>query len=275
MKQVVVALAVLMLAVNLICGSEKPPESTLQMIPASPEEEPNECLVGFDPSANKVVPPFSFKIEPLELNGRLLVPAREVANRIGASIYQIDGKYFIEKDNIRFKMPDNLIKVGDIALIPLILLRDLLKLKIDYDKERTYLGIGDFYWKLGTQKRIIIDKARQRLYCFEGVVGVFDTHTVTARKGYITPVGIYQITHKIPGWHKVRGKKWSGMMYYPLYFNGPGDYAIHGSTSMPSRPASHGCCRLSVKHKKGRKSPSVFVYDWAPIGTTVYIVENP
>jgi len=36
-----------------------------------------------------------------------------------------------------------------------------------------------------------------------------------------------------------------GSLYRPQYFNG--GIAIHGYTSVPSTPASHGCCRVSLR----------------------------
>jgi lipoprotein-anchoring transpeptidase ErfK/SrfK len=53
-----------------------------------------------------------------------------------------------------------------------------------------------------------------------------------------TPRGRFQIQHKIDG---VRHAS-LGDLYYPSYFYG--GVAIHGSLSIPSFPASHGCVRI-------------------------------
>ncbi|HYN28935.1 MAG TPA: L,D-transpeptidase family protein [Dermatophilaceae bacterium] len=56
-----------------------------------------------------------------------------------------------------------------------------------------------------------------------------------------TPTGRFRIYRRISsGWHRAP----LGMLYRPVYFTG--GYAIHGSTSIPPYPASHGCCRLST-----------------------------
>ena len=56
----------------------------------------------------------------------------------------------------------------------------------------------------------------------------------------ITPPGRFNIQRKIAGWHKSA----LGMMHYPSYlFLG---LAIHGSQSIPSKPASHGCVRVPM-----------------------------
>jgi lipoprotein-anchoring transpeptidase ErfK/SrfK len=53
-----------------------------------------------------------------------------------------------------------------------------------------------------------------------------------------TPRGDYKITRQIAG---VRHAP-LGDLYYPNYFLG--GWAIHGSTSIPFLPASHGCVRI-------------------------------
>src|SRR4051812_19210109 len=55
----------------------------------------------------------------------------------------------------------------------------------------------------------------------------------------ITPTGDYTILRRISGFHKAP----LGVLYQPLFFHG--GYAIHGSSSVPGYPASHGCVRTS------------------------------
>jgi Putative peptidoglycan binding domain/L,D-transpeptidase catalytic domain len=56
----------------------------------------------------------------------------------------------------------------------------------------------------------------------------------------ITHPGRYRIFNKIPGWKKSP----LGLMYYPTYFMW--GTAIHGYSSVPVRPASHGCIRIPM-----------------------------
>jgi hypothetical protein len=44
----------------------------------------------------------------------------------------------------------------------------------------------------------------------------------------------------VNAWHKSP----LGYLYRPQYFNG--GIAVHGYTSVPSTPASHGCVRVSL-----------------------------
>jgi N-acetylmuramoyl-L-alanine amidase len=55
-----------------------------------------------------------------------------------------------------------------------------------------------------------------------------------------TPTGNFTITRRIDGWRQSP----LGLMWRPNYFwRG---YAVHGSTSVPAYPASHGCVRVTV-----------------------------
>jgi len=55
-----------------------------------------------------------------------------------------------------------------------------------------------------------------------------------------TPTGRFKVLRKINGWRLSS----LGLLYYPSYiFNG---IAIHGSASIPARPASHGCIRVPM-----------------------------
>lgn len=102
------------------------------------------------------------------------------------------------------------------------------------------------------------------------VTAVVPTSTGTNKlftdQGYtrraVTPNGQFQIYFKRPGWRKSP----LGMLYRPAYFNG--GIALHGSKSVPTSPASHGCVRV----------PMAFA-DWfadnAPIGMVVYVYGGP
>ena len=78
-------------------------------------------------------------------------------------------------------------------------------------------------------------------------------HTAT------TPSGTFKVSRQIDGWrHAELGDLWR-----PKYFNG--GIAIHGSTSVPPVPASHGCCRVSITAMNHIWSTEV------PLGATVLV----
>ena len=55
-----------------------------------------------------------------------------------------------------------------------------------------------------------------------------------------TPTGTFKVLRKIKGWRLSS----LGLLYYPSYIvNG---IAVHGSLSIPTRPASHGCIRVPM-----------------------------
>lgn len=55
-----------------------------------------------------------------------------------------------------------------------------------------------------------------------------------------TPTGTFKVLRKIDGWRLSS----LGLLYYPSYIlNG---IAIHGSFSIPTQPASHGCIRIPM-----------------------------
>ncbi|HEX7747057.1 MAG TPA: L,D-transpeptidase family protein [Micromonosporaceae bacterium] len=55
-----------------------------------------------------------------------------------------------------------------------------------------------------------------------------------------TPTGTFSILRRIDGWRQSP----LGLMWRPNYFYG--GYALHGSTSVPTYAASHGCVRVTV-----------------------------
>lgn len=116
-----------------------------------------------------------------------------------------------------------------------------------------------------------VDKRRQLLMVVDGgkVSRVLNTSTgnnqwYTTDSGgralAVTPVGRFRIGRQITGWHRAP----LGMLYSPKFFIR--GYAIHGSTSIPGYPASHGCVRVSVP---------AMDYLWrmkvAQIGTPVWV----
>jgi lipoprotein-anchoring transpeptidase ErfK/SrfK len=55
-----------------------------------------------------------------------------------------------------------------------------------------------------------------------------------------TPTGTFKVLRKIKGWRLSS----LGLLYYPNYIHN--GIAIHGSPSIPTRPASHGCIRIPM-----------------------------
>jgi N-acetylmuramoyl-L-alanine amidase len=76
----------------------------------------------------------------------------------------------------------------------------------------------------------------------------------------VTPKGIYHVFRAVNGWDPGP----LGKLYRPRYFNG--GIAVHGYPTVPTRPASHGCVRVTI---------AAMDYIWAhkllPIGRSVLV----
>jgi L,D-transpeptidase catalytic domain len=76
-----------------------------------------------------------------------------------------------------------------------------------------------------------------------------------------TPRGRFRIYAKIAGWRKSP----LGLLYYPNYFSD--GLAIHGNSSVPDTPASHGCIRVP-------NSAAIDLYKQMPVGTIVLVYDK-
>ena len=95
-----------------------------------------------------------------------------------------------------------------------------------------------------------VDLTRQVVYyvSHRAVARILDASTCSGKWYYsggtwqraITPTGRFRIDRRINGWHQSP----LGQLYRPNYFYR--GYAIHGYTSVPPYPASHGCVRITI-----------------------------
>jgi lipoprotein-anchoring transpeptidase ErfK/SrfK len=114
------------------------------------------------------------------------------------------------------------------------------------------------------QKIIDIDQSKQLLTGYQGGLEVIKTKVSTGRSGHRTPNGDFKT-----------GPYKSKIHYSRLYDNAPMPYSIqvvgnvflHGYSSVPSYPASHGCIRVP----NGRYSAAKYLYNWAEKGVDVKI----
>lgn len=134
-----------------------------------------------------------------------------------------------------------------------------------FDKDS--LKPGQFLWKDGADavSRVVVSLADQMAYAYDGdeLVGVASVST--ARKGYITPTGIFEVLGKDADY---RSKKFDNA---PMPFaQRIDDYgiAMHGGEPIPGYPASHGCIRLPTKF-------AAKLFAATELGTPVYIGGYP
>lgn len=117
------------------------------------------------------------------------------------------------------------------------------------------------------EKRVMINKADQRLRAYQGDRLVMETRVSTGRRGFTTPSGTW-----------TAGPEKSRMRYSRKYDNSPmpwsiqihGGYFMHGYPSVPKRPASHGCIRLLLRHG----NPAKWLWHWIDLGTPITIAND-
>lgn len=117
--------------------------------------------------------------------------------------------------------------------------------------------------------RVEVDLDRQILFVIavDGTVTIVNTSTGSgatyASPGggsavAYTPKGTFAVQRRVDGLEQAP----LGTLYRPLYFTG--GWAIHGSTSVPAYPASHGCVRTSYPDQD-------FVWAAIPNGAPVVV----
>jgi peptidoglycan hydrolase-like protein with peptidoglycan-binding domain len=85
-----------------------------------------------------------------------------------------------------------------------------------------------------------VDLSRRVLYLTKGGKVTLIVDASPGKASTPTVRGNYKFSRRINGWrHAPLGKLWR-----PYYFKG--GYAVHGSTSVPTYAASHGCVRVTT-----------------------------
>jgi hypothetical protein len=117
-----------------------------------------------------------------------------------------------------------------------------------------------------TSKRAEVSLGEQRLRAWQGKRLVLDCRVSSGRNGR-TPSGKFRA-----GPYKARRH------YSSLYNNAPmpwsvqvtGHVFIHGFSSVPNYPASHGCIRMPLDEG----NPARFFYEWVDKGTPITITKG-
>jgi hypothetical protein len=121
----------------------------------------------------------------------------------------------------------------------------------------------------GGDAHVEVDLERQVLFLVDATGAAEATVSVSTGNGKyyneggmsgraFTPRGRFVVERKIAGWRRSP----LGRLYYPIYFLR--GWAIHGSSSVPVRPASHGCVRVPIFASKA-------IFEWAEIGMPVIV----
>lgn len=211
--------------------------------------------------AGPAVEAVTFAVEP----GVLYVPLNEAARQLRWEL-QLDesGRFAdaaVPAGSLR-RLVDGteLIRASDLQLAGAVITTDA-----DDGKMTIRKGFRRFTLAAGG-KRVEISLAAQRLRAWQGGRLVLESRISSGRKGS-TPAGSFTA-----GPYKAR------MHYSSRYQNAPmpwsvqihGHVFIHGFTSVPDYPASHGCIRLPLNEG----NPARFFYEWVDNGTPVRVTRD-
>jgi peptidoglycan hydrolase-like protein with peptidoglycan-binding domain len=119
------------------------------------------------------------------------------------------------------------------------------RVEVDILRQVLFLYIDNALYRI-----LPVSTGNEKRYCVDGDCAYA-----------VTPGGSFRVTWRVKGWHESR----LGKLYNPLFFNG--GIAIHGSTSVPTYPASHGCVRIPLAAAEW--FPSV-----VPRDTPVYVLNG-
>ncbi len=116
---------------------------------------------------------------------------------------------------------------------------------------------------LGGPKRVEINLTDQKLRAYQGSRLVFKTN-ISSGKNRRTPTGNFRA-----------GPYKSETHFSSLYHNAPmpwsvqvsGNVFVHGSSSVPNYPASHGCVRVPITGN----NPAKRFFKWVDVGTPISI----
>jgi hypothetical protein len=109
-----------------------------------------------------------------------------------------------------------------------------------------------------------VSTGNNQRYCVEGDCQVA-----------VTPVGAFRFSWRATGWREAR----LGKLYNPIYFTSDG-VAVHGSLSVPTYPASHGCVRIPMHIAEYfpslvKRGDPIFVSDGRPVGPPPALPSSP
>jgi lipoprotein-anchoring transpeptidase ErfK/SrfK len=121
------------------------------------------------------------------------------------------------------------------------------------------------------QKAIVVSISQQMLWAYKGDQVVLNSYVSTGRSGFDTPLGSFAVLSKLPSqtMEGVIGGEYYNVPDVPwvLYFTNSG-HALHGTYwhNNFGTPMSHGCINLPM-------DIAAWLYDWAPLGTPVLVVQ--
>lgn len=142
--------------------------------------------------------------------------------------------------------------------------------RVSRDKETQVLAIskGETLCRVTIPAGYVeISLQHQELRAWQGSRLIMETPVSSGAPGHATPLGSFTAG-------PIKQKDKASSIYedapMPWSVQVKGDYFIHGSSSVPSYPASHGCIRMPLT---GRNAAEYF-FGWVQIGTEIKITDE-
>lgn len=203
----------------------------------------------------------TFASEP----GKLFVPVAEVVDELGWRAECDDMGKVMELNSLALRAGSlrSLVDGTELVSTELLAQAGAEVAPPDADGRVRVGGLFRGFTLVVSEQRVEIDLAKQRLQAWQGGRLVLQTRISSGRNGR-TPVGEFRA-----------GPYRAVKHYSSRYHNAPmpwsvqvnGHVFIHGFTSVPDYPASHGCIRLPLNEG----NPAKFFYEWVQNGTPVRI----
>ncbi len=238
--------------------------------PASPSTKSDRQVETEAPtkkrSARKKLPRvdgITFAVNP----GRYYLPVDEAARYLGWQVKHDEGKGSVTLNGQVFSYGDLRRVIEGARLVHmthLISAGAIIEKAEDGSEVLITFGKRKFLL-IDAPQKVKVDLTTQRLKGWQGKRLVLDCHISSGQYG--TPKGDYQA-----GPYKARhhySRLFNGApMPYSVQFHG--HYFIHGFTSVPDYPASHGCIRMHLD----QGNPARFFYEWVKVGTPIQVFES-
>lgn len=196
--------------------------------------------------------------------GALYVPVREFAQASGKSVGYDEDSGAVTVGGVELKksrlLPDGttLMRVRE---------ADGIGANVDWRQDENMATVrlkGAEVEVVPGVKHVIIDKHSQTLKAFQGGRLLMNSRVSTGKEGHGTPNGTYHAGPTKQRMHRSRLYHWAPM---PWSVQVDGNVFIHGYTSVPNHPASHGCIRLPLTGH----NPARWFFNWVDVGTPVTI----
>lgn len=218
-------------------------------------------LVGFGSAQARTVEGITFATDP----GSIYVPVQEAAGALRWDLEHNDQGRCTSIEGVGIE-PGSLRQLIDGTELVEVSMLEKAGARVEIDPEDNVVNVQRGWWRLRipvSAKRVVVSLPEQRLRAWQGDRLVLETKISSGRNG------------RTPGGEFTAGPYKSRMHFSSLYDNAPmpwsvqinGHVFIHGFSSVPDYPASHGCIRMPLTGG----NPAKWFYEWVETGTPVSV----